>query len=199
MSITIAGYRITRYAFPRRRPIGDSQIRVDTHYIGALELHASDGHTGLGFFGALVYPLPPLGELERVFATEVAPGLLGQSPFALCNRLSRPRGGNIRANLFGQAVDQALWDLQGKALDMRPGLRPAAGAAGRVRRRPRARARTAGARPDALRGGARRVCAGGGVGPATRGCLQREPGGASSPRSLLSGRSRLPVWPRPAG
>src|SRR6266511_4298873 len=73
MAATLAGYRITRYPFPRSRVIGDSQVRVDTHHIGALEL---------------------------------------------THRLSRPRGGNIRATIFGQAVDQALWDLQGKELGL---------------------------------------------------------------------------------
>lgn len=129
---TITGYRLTRYEFPRRRPIGDSQIRVDMHYIGALELLTDDGHAGLGFFGALLSPLPPLAELERVFGGEVAPSLVGQSPFALVNRLSRPRGGNIRANMFGQAVNQALWDVQGKALGM-PLYRLLGGASNRVR------------------------------------------------------------------
>jgi L-alanine-DL-glutamate epimerase-like enolase superfamily enzyme len=112
--MTISSYRITRYAFPRSRPIGDSQIRVDMHYLGTLELFSDTGVSGLGFFGSLLSPLPPLAELERVFADEVAPGLLGQQPEVLLNRLSRPRGGNIRGNIFGQPVNQALWDLAAK-------------------------------------------------------------------------------------
>jgi L-alanine-DL-glutamate epimerase-like enolase superfamily enzyme len=118
MTTLIEGYRLTRFQFPRSRVIGDSQVRIDTHHIGTLELLASSGQTGLGFFFALLAPLPPLAELERVFALEVAPGLIGQSPFALTNRQLRPRGGNIRASLFGQAVNQALWDLQGKELGL---------------------------------------------------------------------------------
>ena len=118
MSSKIVSYRITRFQYPRARIIGDSQVRLDTHYIGTLELEAADGHTGLGFFGALLAPLPPLLELERSFATEVWPGLQGEHPVARINRLQRPRGGNIRSNLFGQAVDQALWDLHGKQLGM---------------------------------------------------------------------------------
>ncbi len=129
---TIESYQITRFQFPRSRIIGDSQVRIDTHYIGTLELHASSGHIGLGFFGTLLFPLPPLAELERVFATEVAPGVLGQSPFALTHRILRPRGGNIRAHLFAQAVDQALWDLQGKELGL-PLYRLLGGTHNRVR------------------------------------------------------------------
>jgi L-alanine-DL-glutamate epimerase-like enolase superfamily enzyme len=82
--------------------------------------------------GALLFPLPPLAELERIFAAEVVPRILGQSLFALTNRQARPRGGNIRATMFGQAVDQALWDLQGKALDL-PLYRSLGGVNNRVR------------------------------------------------------------------
>lgn len=115
---TIIGYRITRIAYPRARVIGDSQVRIDTHYYAALELEGSSGHTGLGMVVGLLHPLPPLIELDRVFAAEVAPGLVGQNPFALAHRIDRPRGGNIRGTIFGQAVNQALWDLQGKMLNM---------------------------------------------------------------------------------
>jgi L-alanine-DL-glutamate epimerase-like enolase superfamily enzyme len=132
MQSVIEGFEITRFEFPRQRVIGDSQVRSDMHYIGALELHTSDGQTGLGFFGALFYPLPARAELARVFATEVWPGLAGQSPFVLANRLARPRGGNIRANSFGQAIDQAIWDLQGKQLGL-PLYRLLGGTSNRVR------------------------------------------------------------------
>jgi L-alanine-DL-glutamate epimerase-like enolase superfamily enzyme len=116
--LTITGFRITRYAFPRGRVIGDSQVRSEMHYVGALELLTDGEHAGLGFFGALFHPLPARSELERVFAAEVFPALQGQNPFVLLNRQSRPRGGNIRGTIFGQAVNQALWDLQGKALGL---------------------------------------------------------------------------------
>lgn len=132
MSSRIESYRLTRYQFPRERPIGDSQVQVAMHYLGTLELIASSGQQGLGFFSGHLSPLPPLDELERVFALDVAPQLLGQSPFALTNRLVRPRGGNIRPNLFGQALNQALWDLQGKLLDL-PLYRLLGGESNRVR------------------------------------------------------------------
>jgi L-alanine-DL-glutamate epimerase-like enolase superfamily enzyme len=112
--MTISSYRITRYQFPRTRAIGDSQIRVDTHHIGTVELTNTIGLTGLGFFVGLLSPLPPLAEMERQFRQEVAPALIGAEPLVLLNRLTRPRGGNIRAHMFGQAVNQALWDLAAK-------------------------------------------------------------------------------------
>lgn len=118
MAAVIDSYRIARYQFPRNRIIGDSQVRADTHHIGTLELISGSGLVGLGFFGALLYPLPPLVELQRVFAAEVWPGLHGQVAAGLAHRLSRPRGGNIRAGMFGQAVDQAVWDLHGKEVEL---------------------------------------------------------------------------------
>lgn len=129
---TITGFELTRIQYPRSRPIGDSQVRIDTHYLGVLELRSSSGQVGVGFFGALLFPLPGLKELTRAFGTEVYPALEGRTAFELAHRLSRPRGGNIRAHLFGQAVDQALWDLQGKELGL-PLYRLLGGNNGRVR------------------------------------------------------------------
>jgi L-alanine-DL-glutamate epimerase-like enolase superfamily enzyme len=118
MPITIEDYRLTRFAFPRDRVIGDSQVRSDMVYLAALELVDSDGRVGTGFFGSLLHPLPGLAELKRVVEAEFAVGFVGQDPFALTHRLNRPRGGNLRAASLGvgEAVDQAAWDLLGQAL-----------------------------------------------------------------------------------
>lgn len=134
MSATIEEFRITRFEFPRSRPIGDSQVRSDWHYMGTLELTSSAGHVGLGFFGALFHPLPPLAELERVFRTEIWPNLKGLDAHVYTHRMSRPRGGNIGKGspLFGQPVDQAMWDLAAKSLDL-PLYRLLGGTTNRVR------------------------------------------------------------------
>ncbi len=118
MANAIVGYEITRIQYPRNRIIGDSQVRSDFHYKGLLELHNDKGQVGLGFFEALFSPLPSQAELKRLFEFEVFPGLEGQNPFSRVNRVSRPRGGNIRPNMFGHALEQALWDLQGKELNL---------------------------------------------------------------------------------
>ncbi len=117
---TIEGFRITRYEWPRDRPIGDSQVRSDRHHSGTLELMSTSGQVGLGFFGALFYPLPPERELSRVFAEQAFPGLEGENPHVLTHRVRRPRGGNIGkgGGMFGLAMDQALWDLAAKELDL---------------------------------------------------------------------------------
>jgi L-alanine-DL-glutamate epimerase-like enolase superfamily enzyme len=132
MPATIERFTITRFQYPRSRPIGDSQVISHDHYSAALELHDSAGHTGTGFFGALFHPLPPLTELERSFAEEAFPGVQGQDPFSLLNRIGRPRGGNRRGTIFGTAVNQALWDLQGQALGL-PLYRLLGGTRDRVR------------------------------------------------------------------
>ncbi|HTJ91754.1 MAG TPA: mandelate racemase/muconate lactonizing enzyme family protein [Pararobbsia sp.] len=115
----ITHFTISRFVWKRDRVIGDSQVRFDTAYSGTLELHTSDGLTGLGFFFGF-QGLPGVDELTRYFSSEVFPALSGQSPFSWGNRQRRPRGGNIRPTLFylDQAIDQAMWDIQGKALDV---------------------------------------------------------------------------------
>lgn len=111
---TIEGFRITRFSFPTSRVIGDSQVRYDRMTLAALELESSSSHTGLGF----VFAWAGEAELERVFRDDVTPGLLGLSPFAALNRIVRPRGGNLAPDPFGESVNQALWDLVGKELQL---------------------------------------------------------------------------------
>lgn len=120
MSHTIEGFRLTRFAFPRDRIIGDSQVRAENMYLGALELVSTSGQVGTGFFGTLFHPLPSLAELNRLFETEIQASLLGHNPFSYTTRLARPRGGNIRALPYAidEAIDQAVWDLQAQALGM---------------------------------------------------------------------------------
>jgi L-alanine-DL-glutamate epimerase-like enolase superfamily enzyme len=110
---TIRDFTITRFSFRRDRVIGDSQVRADCCFAAALELHTDDGLTGLGFLLQLFHPLPDRSELERAFRLEAFPGLRGQPPAGMVHRVLRPRGGNNRALPygFGEAIDQALWDL----------------------------------------------------------------------------------------
>jgi L-alanine-DL-glutamate epimerase-like enolase superfamily enzyme len=113
-------YRITRFQFPRERPVGDSQIRLDHVFVAAVELIDEAGRVGLGFAQSLVTPLPELDEIERVFAQEAWPSLAGQNPAALALSLKRPRGGNVRqmALPFEKSVQEAVWDLFAKHADL---------------------------------------------------------------------------------
>ena len=116
----VSGFSIIRFEFRRDRVIGDSQVRIDRVNYGVLELHDSDGRTGTGFFSSLFSPLPGEAAMARGFAAEAMPGLNGEPVAALLQRQIRPRGGNQRALPLGfeEAIDQALWDLHGKALGL---------------------------------------------------------------------------------
>jgi len=117
---SISSARITRFSFPRNRVIGDSQVRAEHVQLGVLELETSDGFVGTGFFQNLFHPLPAESELVRQFEETAMPGLKGAIPAVLLNRLSRPRGGNNRAlpMNFGEAINQALWDLHAQQLGL---------------------------------------------------------------------------------
>ncbi|MDB5553099.1 MAG: mandelate racemase [Rhizobium sp.] len=114
--MTIKSFRITRFQFARDRVIGDSQVRADDVNVAALELIAYSGQSGLGFIQTLFTCLPDQTEIERVFASEVFPGLEGRKAIGLVHRVSRPRGGNMRpfSLPFHEALQVALWDLAAK-------------------------------------------------------------------------------------
>ncbi|MEP7286696.1 MAG: mandelate racemase/muconate lactonizing enzyme family protein [Chloroflexota bacterium] len=116
MSATLSSYQLTRFRLPLRRIIGDSQVRFDTIFIAALELRTQDGQVGLGLLNR--FSLPPQAEMERIFETENWHALKDQSIHPLLNRLTRPRGGNNRTLLFEEAINQALWDLYGKEVNL---------------------------------------------------------------------------------
>jgi len=116
----LSSFRITRFQFARDRVIGDSQVRADDVNCAALELLTDDGKVGLGFLQTLFQPLPDQAEIERVFLSEVWPGLEGKHPAGLVHQVTRPRGGNRRAFTlpFHEAIQVALWDLAAKAVDL---------------------------------------------------------------------------------
>ena len=116
----LSSFRVTRFQFSRDRVIGDSQVRADDVNCAALELVTDDGKVGLGFIQSLFQPLPDQAEIERVFRSEVWPGLEGKHPSSLVHQVTRPRGGNRRAFSlpFHEALQVALWDLAAKAADL---------------------------------------------------------------------------------
>jgi L-alanine-DL-glutamate epimerase-like enolase superfamily enzyme len=118
--MTIKAFRITRFQFARDRVIGDSQVRADDVNVAALELISESGKVGLGFIQTLFTPLPAQAEIERIFAGEVFAGLQGQQAIGLVHKVSRPRGGNLRALSlpFHEALQVALWDLAAKEVGL---------------------------------------------------------------------------------
>jgi L-alanine-DL-glutamate epimerase-like enolase superfamily enzyme len=116
----LEAFKLTRFQYPRDRIIGDSQVSTEEVNVVAVELIDENGRRGLGFAQALFVPLPDVGEIERVFATEVWPSLEGQEPLSLVHRVNRPRGGNQRSPSlpFGESVQVALWDLAAKQVNM---------------------------------------------------------------------------------
>ena len=120
ITMRISSFRLTRYQFARDRVIGDSQIQLDEASIATLELLDEQGRSGLGFMQYLHGPLPALEEIDRIFRSEVWPGLEGQPPLALVHRVNRPRGGNRRAYAlpFEEAVQVAMWDLAAKQVGL---------------------------------------------------------------------------------
>jgi len=116
----LAGYRITRFQFPRDRPVGDSQVRIEQVDVAALELIDERGRVGLGFAQSLLTALPDLSEIERAFAQEAWPKLVGRNAAALALAVNCPRGGNLRDMdlQFEKGLQDAIWDLFAKQMDL---------------------------------------------------------------------------------
>ena len=116
----ISSFELTRFQFARDRVIGDSQVRSDVVNVASVELLDDAGNRGLGFMQILFQDLAALDEMVRIFETEVWPGLNGQHPLAIANRVHRPRGGNQRAHSlpFHESVQVAVWDLAAKQVGL---------------------------------------------------------------------------------
>jgi L-alanine-DL-glutamate epimerase-like enolase superfamily enzyme len=109
---------VARFDVELDRIIGDSQVSTPLLSMGVLELTDTAGNVGTGFFHSVIGTLPSLSELRTRFGHEHAPAVVGANPFAWLNRVERPRGGRIRPSVFGPAIEQAMWDLQGQTLGL---------------------------------------------------------------------------------
>jgi L-alanine-DL-glutamate epimerase-like enolase superfamily enzyme len=117
MTTPLSAFKLARFEFPRDRRIGDSQVVApNTNWLGTLEVFDTEGRSGLGFFADLFNPLPSAAFIAEYFERNLWRALTGQIPEGLLNRVTRPRGGNIRYSLFDldEALDVALWDLVAK-------------------------------------------------------------------------------------
>lgn len=120
MPLHIDSYRVTLFAYPRDRIIGDSQVLSDHIYMGFLELINEAGMVGTGFFFRLFHPLPSYAQIHALFDREVAPLFLNKYPAVLLNQIARPRGGNRVSLLYNidQALNLALWDLHAQEMNL---------------------------------------------------------------------------------
>jgi L-alanine-DL-glutamate epimerase-like enolase superfamily enzyme len=109
----ITAFRITRFQYPRDRPVGDSQVFTTEVNVAAIELIDAGGRVGLGFAQSLFSVLPEQAEIERIFLEQAWPGLDGRVPATLALAVRRPRGGAVRRMTlpFEEAIQQATWDL----------------------------------------------------------------------------------------
>lgn len=118
----VAAFRIGRFEIEMSRKLGSSvnPIRRVSH-VGILELETSGGLHGMGVFEASPFPsaLPPLEELSRSFSDLLGAKLKGVRPHSFVHRIvPPPRGGHLRRLIYTQAVDQAMWDLAAKQLQL---------------------------------------------------------------------------------
>jgi L-alanine-DL-glutamate epimerase-like enolase superfamily enzyme len=72
----------------------------------------------LGLSSVVSYLITNHSWLERLFQETAVPGLIGQNTFTLVNRVTRPRGGNQQSNMFAEAINQALWDINAQTLGL---------------------------------------------------------------------------------
>lgn len=114
----IADYTLHRVRLELAMPIGDSQVEFSVHWMTVLELTTADGLTGVGFDLQQGKPTSALTQLREQFEYNMWPALKGSNPFAEALRITRPRGGNVGAATLPQAVETAVWDLMGKAVDL---------------------------------------------------------------------------------
>ena len=117
---TLTEFRITRFQYPRIRPVGDSQVRSEEVNVATLELIDGEGRVGLGFVQALFTVLPDADEIARIFAEQAWPNLEGKRPIELAMAVRHARGGNARRMTlpFEEAIQHAVWDLLAQQQDM---------------------------------------------------------------------------------
>lgn len=108
---------------PKKHPVRDALQLLDTDGSTTVTIHTDEGVTGTSntYFGRLESS-PAV--LAKIISDQLAPVIIGEDPALI--RLIRDKlwrltdyQGTAGLSLYGiSAIDQALWDLQGKALSV---------------------------------------------------------------------------------
>ena len=119
----ITRVEVASSAEPKRHPVRDALQLLDYDGVTTVTIHTDDGVTGSSrtYFGRV--PSSP-AVLAKIIDDQLAPAIIGEDPALI--RLIRDKlwrltdyQGTAGLSLYGiSAIDQALWDLQGRALDV---------------------------------------------------------------------------------
>jgi L-alanine-DL-glutamate epimerase-like enolase superfamily enzyme len=119
--VKITNIEVTSTSEPKSHPIRDGLQVLDRNGVTSVTIHTDDGVTGSSssYFGRLESS-PAV--LAKIITDQLAPAIIGDDPALI--RMIRHKlwrltdyQGTSGLSLFGiSAIDQALWDLQGKAL-----------------------------------------------------------------------------------
>ncbi|MEM7112480.1 MAG: enolase C-terminal domain-like protein [Chloroflexota bacterium] len=115
----ISGWQSTIVAIPRQRPLKTTYGESPDTVTVVLQLHTDEGITGLG---QTVAPAPWYGETAESIKINIdryiMPAIVGMDPLAIeavfAQMVTALRG----ANYAYTAIDYALWDIKGKALNV---------------------------------------------------------------------------------
>ncbi len=133
----VSGFRTRVVKLPGERgPLGEIPGQVNTEFV-TLEVHTSDGLTGVSFAGYAGYAGSLTAALKATLDA-LCTQIIGRDPFdteAIGNRLRTANGGGAPGGLVTRAaaaIDVALWDIKGKALGL-PCWKLLGGERGRVK------------------------------------------------------------------
>src|SRR6476660_6676966 len=117
----LANLRVVRADIPVRRPHKMSFTTLETVNFVFVRLETSDGHVGWGEAACLGGPTwseESAESVQVVVERYIAPWLVGGDAAAI-EPLRREMARRIQGNPFARAaVEMALWDLNGRALDV---------------------------------------------------------------------------------
>lgn len=116
----ITDVTVQTYAWPRPKPIRNGKYTYTTVTLNLVHVHTDAGITGIGWGGGMVSGRP--GAVTSALVEHFKQALIGEDPFCyrrLWDSMWQPKlvGRRGLSTHAISAIDIALWDLMGKALD----------------------------------------------------------------------------------